>query len=170
MTSTTPLVDQNRTGEKKLCFRYDPFCRPLFGDLLCDLRASDGDLSIGDGGRFHMDSSSEWSRCPYLLWTWRGSFCAMPCICNSLWFWTLSFWTCWWFRIWSRSCSWWRCSLRRICNYLRCSYIFFCFLSSQPWWFVCFVKLGDVCLGFHRGKKGVWSRCRMAFEHTNHSP
>ena len=77
---------------------------------------------------------------------------------------------CWWFRIWSRSCSWWRCSLRRICNNPRCSYIFFCFLSSQSWWFVCFVKLCDVCLGFHRGKKEVCSRCRMAFEHTYHSP
>jgi hypothetical protein len=42
IVGTTPLVDRNRTGEKKLCFRYDSFCRPLFGDLLCDLRASDG--------------------------------------------------------------------------------------------------------------------------------
>jgi len=50
MTSTIPLNDQSRKGEKKLCFLYDPFCRPPSGDLLCDLRVSDGDLAIGDGG------------------------------------------------------------------------------------------------------------------------
>jgi hypothetical protein len=53
----------------------------FFGDLLGDLRISDGDSSIRDGEssgeRFHTDSSSESSRCPYLLRTWTGSlkFC-----------------------------------------------------------------------------------------------
>jgi len=89
MTSTIPLNDRSGIGEKKLCFRYDPFCRPTCADLLCDLRVSDGDLSIGDGGLFHMDSSFEWSRCIYLLWTCTGFFYALPCFCDRLWFWTL---------------------------------------------------------------------------------
>jgi hypothetical protein len=37
-----------RIGEK-LFFRWDPFRRPPFGNLLGDLRVSHGDSSMGDG-------------------------------------------------------------------------------------------------------------------------
>jgi hypothetical protein len=63
-----------------------PFSRIPFGDLL----VSDGDSSIGDGesfgGRFHTGSSSI---CPYQLWTWTESLCALPCFCDRLRFWAL---------------------------------------------------------------------------------
>jgi hypothetical protein len=78
------------------------------------------------------------SRCPYLLWTWTGSFSGLLCLCDMLqsWFALLflilmwsRIWSSWQFRIWSRSCSWWRCSLRRIGNFFRWSYNFSCCLS-----------------------------------------
>ena len=51
------------------------------------------------GGRFHMDSSSEWSRCLNLnlsrTWTWY--FERFPCPCDMLWFWTLAFLYLFWF-------------------------------------------------------------------------
>ena len=59
---------RSRIGEK-LCFRWESFHRPPFGD---------GESS---GGRFHTDSSSE-SRCRYLLWTWTGSFINFSCTCG----------------------------------------------------------------------------------------
>jgi hypothetical protein len=40
---------------------------------------ADGESS---GGRFHTDSSSESSSCPYLLWTWTGSLINLPCPCG----------------------------------------------------------------------------------------
>ena len=108
------------------------------------------------------------SRCPYLLWTWTGSFSGLLCLCDMLQSWFALFflilmwsriWSSWQFRIWSRSCSWWRCSLRRIGNFFRWSYNCSCCLSSQSCWFVCFVKPGDVCLCFHRGENGFGHAC-----------
>jgi len=90
--STSPLDDRSnyrsRVGEK-LWFRWDPYWLPPFGDLLCSLPASDGDPYIADGEssvrRFHTDSSTESSRCPYLLWTWTWSFIIFRIPVEDLW-------------------------------------------------------------------------------------
>jgi hypothetical protein len=62
-------------SRRRLASVWDLFCRPRLWKPLCDdLLASNGDSSIGDGEsqgrRFHVDLSSELSRCPYLLWTY----------------------------------------------------------------------------------------------------
>ena len=78
-----PLDDRSHHGcriGEKLCFCWELFRRPPFEDLLGDLIVSDGESS---GGRFHTDSSSKSSRCPYLLWTFVNfpSSCGGPLEC-----------------------------------------------------------------------------------------